>query len=51
MRVAEFVQAAAEGKSLSTTFSDGLATDYVTDAILKSAKTRQWTRVGATVNA
>ena len=48
---AEFVQAAAEGKSLSPTFREGLATDYVTDAILKSAKTRQWTRVGATVNA
>lgn len=48
---AEFVQAAAEGKSLSPTFRDGLATDYVTDAILKSGKTRQWERVGATVNA
>ena len=48
---AEFVQAAAEGKSLSPTFREGLATDYVTDAILKSANTRQWTRVGATVNA
>jgi myo-inositol 2-dehydrogenase/D-chiro-inositol 1-dehydrogenase len=48
---AEFVQAAAEGKSLSPTFRDGLATDYVTDAILKSARTRQWERVGATVSA
>lgn len=48
---AEFVQAAAEGKSLPPTFRDGLATDYVTDAILKSGKTRQWERVGATVNA
>jgi predicted dehydrogenase len=48
---AEFVQAAAEGKSLSPTFREGLATDYVTDAILKSAKTRQWEKVGATVNA
>jgi predicted dehydrogenase len=44
---AEFVQAAAEGKSLSPTFRDGLATDYVTDAILKSARTRQWERIGA----
>jgi predicted dehydrogenase len=44
---AEFVQAAARGQSLAPTFRDGLATDYVTDAILRSAKTRQWERVGA----
>jgi myo-inositol 2-dehydrogenase/D-chiro-inositol 1-dehydrogenase len=48
---AEFVQAAAEGKSLSPTFREGLATDYVTDAILRSARTRQWERVGAAVTA
>ena len=48
---AEFVQAAAEGKSLSPTFREGLATDYVTDAILKSAQTRQWERVAVTVTA
>ena len=48
---AEFVQAAAEGKSLPPTFRDGLATDYVTDAILKSAKTRQWESARSTVNA
>ncbi len=35
-----------KGESLPPTFRDGLATDYVTDAILKSAKTRQWERVG-----
>ena len=45
---AEFVQAAAAGKSLSPTFREGLATDYVTDAILKSASSRQWERVAAT---
>lgn len=44
---AEFVEAAAKGQSLSPTFRDGLATDYVTDAILKSAKTRQWEKVGS----
>lgn len=44
---AEFVQAAAKGESLPPTFRDGLATDYVTDAILKSAKSRQWEKVGA----
>ncbi|HXW04232.1 MAG TPA: Gfo/Idh/MocA family oxidoreductase [Vicinamibacterales bacterium] len=43
---AEFVQAAAEGKSLAPTFRDGLATDYVTDAVLRSAQTRQWEKVG-----
>ena len=47
---AEFVQAAAAGKSLSPTFREGLATDYVTDAILKSARSRQWERVASSVN-
>jgi predicted dehydrogenase len=44
---ADFVEAAAKSKSLPPTFRDGLATDYVTDAILKSARTRQWEKVGA----
>jgi predicted dehydrogenase len=44
---AEFVEAVAKGSSLPPTFRDGLATDYVTDAILKSAKTRQWEKIGA----
>jgi predicted dehydrogenase len=44
---ADFVEAAAKGKSLPPTFRDGLATDYVTDAVLKSAKTRQWEKVGS----
>ena len=26
-------------------FRDGLATDYVTDAVLKSAQTRRWEKV------
>jgi predicted dehydrogenase len=43
---ADFVEAAAHGKALPPTFRDGLATDFVTDAILKSAKTRQWEKVG-----
>ena len=33
------------GKSLPPTFRDGLATDCVTDAVLESAKTRQWEKV------
>jgi myo-inositol 2-dehydrogenase/D-chiro-inositol 1-dehydrogenase len=44
---ADFVQAAADGKSLAPTFRDGLATDYVTDAVLKSAKSGKWETVGA----
>jgi myo-inositol 2-dehydrogenase/D-chiro-inositol 1-dehydrogenase len=42
---ADFVAAAAEGKSVSPSFRDALATDQVTDAVLKSAKSRQWERV------
>jgi myo-inositol 2-dehydrogenase/D-chiro-inositol 1-dehydrogenase len=44
---ADFVRAAADGKSLAPTFRDGLATDYVTDAVLKSAKSGKWEKVGA----
>jgi predicted dehydrogenase len=39
---ADFLQAAGEGKQAAPTFRDALATDQVTDAVLKSAKTRQW---------
>lgn len=42
---ADFVQAIGEGKEAAPTFRDGLATDHVTDAVLKSAKTRQWETV------
>jgi len=42
---ADFLQAVADGKAASPTFRDGLATDYVTDAVLKSAKSGQWERV------
>lgn len=44
---ADFVTAAAQGNSLPPTFRDGLATDYVTDAVLKSARSRQWEAVGS----
>ena len=43
---ADFVEAVGKGKSLAPTFRDGLATDFVTDAILKSAQSRQWEKVG-----
>jgi predicted dehydrogenase len=42
---ADFLQALGDGKSASPTFRDGLATDYVTDAVLKSAKSGSWERV------
>jgi myo-inositol 2-dehydrogenase/D-chiro-inositol 1-dehydrogenase len=43
---ADFVEAAAKGQSVAPTFRDGLATDLVTDALLKSAKSRKWESVG-----
>jgi predicted dehydrogenase len=43
---ADFAIAAAQGRSLAPTFRDGLATDYVTDAVLKSATTGRWENVG-----
>jgi len=44
-QVADFLEALAAGKAAAPTFRDGLATDHVTDAVLKSAKTRQWEKV------
>jgi myo-inositol 2-dehydrogenase/D-chiro-inositol 1-dehydrogenase len=41
----EFVRAAALGQRPSPSFRDGLATDCVTDAVLASAKSRQWEKV------
>ncbi|MGH9751293.1 MAG: Gfo/Idh/MocA family protein [Blastocatellia bacterium] len=42
---ADFLEALDAGKEAAPTFRDGLATDYVTDAVLRSAKTRQWENV------
>ena len=42
---ADFVTAAAKGQSIAPSFRDGLATDYVTDAVLKSAKSGKWEKV------
>jgi predicted dehydrogenase len=44
-QAADFLEALASGKTAAPTFRDGLATDQVTDAVLKSAKTRQWEKV------
>jgi predicted dehydrogenase len=43
---ADFLLAAGEGKPCAPTFRDGLATDLVCDAVLTSARTRQWEPVG-----
>ena len=45
-QVADFIEGLASGKPAGPTFKDGLATDYVTDAVLKSAKTGKWEKVG-----
>jgi len=42
---ADFLQAAARGESAAPSFRDGLATDAVTDAVLKSAKSGRWEQV------
>jgi len=44
---ADFLTAAAAGTPAGPTFRDGLLTDCVTDAVLKSARTRQWERVAS----
>jgi predicted dehydrogenase len=44
-QVADFLLGLGEGKPAAPTFREGLATDQVTDAVLKSAKSRQWEAV------
>jgi myo-inositol 2-dehydrogenase/D-chiro-inositol 1-dehydrogenase len=44
-QVADFLKATAEGSRFSPDFRDGLAADYVTDTVLKSATTRRWETV------
>src|ERR671922_1414580 len=44
-QAADFLQGLASGKPASPTFRDALATEYVTDAVLKSAKSGQWESV------
>jgi myo-inositol 2-dehydrogenase/D-chiro-inositol 1-dehydrogenase len=48
---AEFLDAAAQGKPLAPTFRDALATDYVTDAVLRSAKNGRWERIAVAQQA
>jgi predicted dehydrogenase len=42
---ADFLQALGDGKQPAPTFRDGLAADYVTDAVLKSAGSGQWEKI------
>ena len=42
---ADFLEAAGAGREAAPNFRDGLATDLVTDSVLKSAQTRQWENV------
>ena len=41
-QAADFLEAMGTGKPIAPSFRDGLATEYVTDAVLKSAVTKQW---------
>jgi myo-inositol 2-dehydrogenase/D-chiro-inositol 1-dehydrogenase len=44
---ADFLEGLHTGTPAPPTFRDGLATDLVTDAVLKSARTRQWEAIPA----
>ena len=44
-QAADFLTGLANGESVSPTFREALATDYVTDAVLKSAKSEKWETV------
>ncbi|HTM47896.1 MAG TPA: Gfo/Idh/MocA family oxidoreductase [Bryobacteraceae bacterium] len=44
-QVADFIAGLSSGKVPGPSFRDGLATDDVTDAVLKSARTGQWEKV------
>jgi myo-inositol 2-dehydrogenase/D-chiro-inositol 1-dehydrogenase len=44
-QAADFLTALGDGTSAAPTFRDALRTDYVTDAVLASAMTRQWVKV------
>ena len=47
-QVVEFLQGLESGVPARPNFRDGLATDYVVDAVLKSAKGRKWEKVKQT---
>jgi myo-inositol 2-dehydrogenase/D-chiro-inositol 1-dehydrogenase len=43
---ADFVESLQNGTVAEPTFREGLATDLVTDAVLRSARTRRWEAIG-----
>ncbi len=45
---ADFLEALGKGTPCPPTFRDGLATDYVTDAVLASAKSGKWEKIEGT---
>jgi predicted dehydrogenase len=47
-QVADFLESVATGKSASPTFRDALETQYVCDAVLKSARTGKWETIRKT---
>jgi predicted dehydrogenase len=44
-QLADFLEGLAKGKPASPTFREALETQYVCDAVLKSAKTQKWEKV------
>jgi predicted dehydrogenase len=46
-QLADFLEGVAQGKAVAPTFRDALATQYVCDAVLKSARTNKWEMVKA----
>lgn len=44
-QVADFLQGLSEGRAVGPTFRDALETQKVCDAVIASAKSRQWTQV------
>lgn len=44
-QVADFLAGLGEGRVPGPSFCDGLATDYVTDAVLRSARSGRWEKV------
>jgi predicted dehydrogenase len=47
-QVADFLDGLAKGKPAGPTFRDALETQYICDAVLKSARTRKWEKVAKT---
>jgi myo-inositol 2-dehydrogenase/D-chiro-inositol 1-dehydrogenase len=46
-QLADFLEGLATGKPARPTFRDALETQYICDAVLKSARTARWEKVKA----